>query len=71
MKKEHTWTQEQTKVKEVKEPTSELPMKKKMRNGKIVYIKAVIVNKELFDFEKLSIKERVNIVSTFHNQQAL
>ena len=30
-----------------------------MKNGKIVYIKAVIVNKELFDFEKLSIKERV------------
>ena len=32
---------------------------RKMPNGKIVYIKAVIVNKELFDFEKLSIKERV------------
>ena len=30
-----------------------------MRSGKIVYIKAVIVNKKLFDFEKLSIKERV------------
>lgn len=30
-----------------------------MRSGKIVYIKAVIVNKELLDFEKLSIKERV------------
>jgi DNA (cytosine-5)-methyltransferase 1 len=30
-----------------------------MRSGKIVYIKAVIINKELFDFEKLSIKERV------------
>ena len=30
-----------------------------MRSGKIVYIKAVIVNKELFDFEKLSIKESV------------
>jgi len=30
-----------------------------MRNGKIVYIKAVIVNKELLDFEKLSIKEHV------------
>ena len=32
---------------------------RKMPNGKIVYIKAVIINKELFDFEKLSIKERV------------
>ncbi|KIM03143.1 MAG: hypothetical protein KU29_12655 [Sulfurovum sp. FS06-10] len=32
---------------------------RKMPNGKIVYIKAVIVNKELLDFEKLSIKERV------------